>query len=69
MRHLVTFILRLWVDHENESACAGEVECVATGEHRHIRSQIEAAAFIQEQLWSSPPAKITEDGKKYPEVD
>ena len=58
MRHLVTFILRLWVDPESSpTAYEGQVECVATGEQKHIRSQAEAAHFIEICI---KPASIAE---------
>jgi len=60
MRHLVTFILRLWVDSESSpAACEGQVECVATGEQSHIRSQAEAAHFIKTHLDRSSGAKTS----------
>jgi hypothetical protein len=51
MRHLMTFILRLWVDPDaSPASCEGQVECVATGEQMHIHSQAETAAFIMRRL-------------------
>jgi hypothetical protein len=59
MRHLVTFILRLWVDPETlPAACDGQVECVATGEQRHVRSSEEFVRFIETRL---QPAAIPGD--------
>ena len=49
MRHLVTFILRLWVSAE-EASCEGEVECVATGERRHVRKQEDVARFVETRI-------------------
>jgi hypothetical protein len=59
MRHLVTFILRLWVDPEARPAeCDGQVECVATGEQRHVRSSEDFVRFIETRL---NPSSNTED--------
>ena len=70
MRHLVTFILRLWVDHDNEpAACEGQVECVASGEQRHVRSQSEAVVFIRDQLGLSPSVNDSTKEKKREDVD
>jgi hypothetical protein len=59
MRHLMTFILRLWVDPDaSPASCEGQVECVASGEQMHIRSQAETAAFILRRL--DPHSNATE---------
>ena len=48
MRRHVTFILRLWVDSEDGlAAYEGQVECLATGERVHIRTQEEIIRFIE----------------------
>ena len=48
MRRHVTFILRLWVDSEDGlAAYAGQVECLATGERIHIRTQEDVIHFIE----------------------
>ena len=61
MRHLVTFILRLWVDPESTpAACEGQVECVATGAHLHIHSQAAVAEFIRTHLDPIPPAETAQ---------
>jgi hypothetical protein len=60
MRHLITFILRLWVTPESASpTCEGEVECVATGEQIHIRSQEEAARFVLARLNLPPSGAVS----------
>ncbi len=65
MRHQVTFILRLWVNPDRGPAsCEGQVECVATGEQAHVRSQAEAARFILHHLQPSPSGEPPmEDGR------
>ena len=51
MRRHVTFILRLWVDSEDGFATyEGQVECVATGERMHIRTQEEVIHFIEAHI-------------------
>ena len=51
MRRLVTFILRLWVNTETAPpGCEGQVECVATGERMHIRTQEEVIHFIEAHI-------------------
>ena len=51
MRHLVTFIVRLWIDTEADSAvCDGQVECVATGERVHVRNREDIVRFIDTRL-------------------
>jgi hypothetical protein len=58
MRHQVTFILRLWVNPDSgPTPCEGQVECVATGEQAHVRSQAEAARFILRHLNPSAPGE------------
>ena len=48
MRHLVTFILRLWVEAEADpQGWEGQVEYVATGERMHVRSQAEIVHFVE----------------------
>lgn len=63
MRHLVTFILRLWVDPETgPTSCEGQVECVATGEQRHIHSSEDFVRFIESRLnLSSTAGTVQED--------
>jgi len=47
MRHLITFIVRLWVDAQTEPpAWEGQVECVGDGAHEYIRAPDELLAFI-----------------------
>ncbi|MEJ5310630.1 MAG: hypothetical protein WHX52_12730 [Anaerolineae bacterium] len=47
MRHLITFIVRLWVDAQAvPPAWEGQVECVTNGEHEHIRMPEELLQFI-----------------------
>ena len=51
MRHLVTFIVRLWIDTEADAAsCEGQVECVATGERGHVRNREDIVRFIDTRL-------------------
>jgi hypothetical protein len=51
VRRLVTFILRLWVNSEDGLATyEGQVECVATGERMHIRTQEEVIHFIETRV-------------------
>lgn len=51
MRHLATFIVRLWVDPKSDpTTCEGQVEYVATGEQVHIRSEEEAIRFIYKYI-------------------
>ncbi len=47
MRHLITFIMRLWVDVQVEPpAWEGQVECVTDSEHEHVRTPEELMRFI-----------------------
>lgn len=47
MRTQVTFILRLWIDPQAETAAwEGQAECVADGARAHVRGQEELAHFI-----------------------
>ena len=51
MRHLVTFIVRLWVDVQVEpSTWEGQVECVADGECEHVRAPEELMRFIDAHI-------------------
>ena len=51
MRHLVTFILRLWVETETDSPnWEGQVECVATGERLHVRNRDDIAHFVEARI-------------------
>jgi hypothetical protein len=71
MRQLVTFILRLWVDPETSPrSCEGQVECLATGEQSHVRSQAETAQFIETCLNRTRSPRIPlEDPKSHREPD
>jgi hypothetical protein len=63
MRHLVTFILHLWVDHENNSpSYEGQVECVATREQKHVRSSEEILSFIETRLKPSSTVETAQEG-------
>lgn len=47
MRHLMTFIVRLWLDERTPSpAWEGQVECVADSEQLLIHTPEELLAFI-----------------------
>jgi hypothetical protein len=47
MRHLVVFVLRLWVDSEsNPASYEGQMEYIATGERTHIRTEKDVIHFI-----------------------
>jgi hypothetical protein len=51
MRHLVTFILRVWVGIEAvPQTWEGQVECVATGERAHVRGETDMARFVESHL-------------------
>ena len=51
MRHLVTFIVRLWIDTEADSAASeGQVECITTGERGHVRNPEDIVRFIDTHL-------------------
>lgn len=51
MRHLVVFVLRLWIDSaDNPASLEGQVECIPTGERAHIRSEHDIARFIHERV-------------------
>lgn len=50
MRHLVTFIVRLWVETQAElPTWEGQVECVANGERGHISGLEDLGRFIEVQ--------------------
>lgn len=69
MRHLVTFILRLWVNTEAvPPACEGEVECVATGERIHVRKQEDVARFVKTRL-DLPCEETTRQAENAPPQD
>ncbi len=56
MRHLVTFIVRLWIDTEaNAATCEGQAECVTTGERVHVRSREDIVRFIDARLQMPEP--------------
>ena len=64
MRRHVTFILRLWVDSEDGlAAYEGQVECLATGERRHIRTQEEVIHFIETHI-GLPSVAETQTGNQ-----
>jgi hypothetical protein len=51
MRTLVTFILRLWADPQaEEPGWEGQLECVASGEHAHVRGPEDVARFVRAQI-------------------
>ena len=63
MRHIVTFIIRLWVDPEDyQPTCEGQIECLATGEQTHIRNQADAWRFIDGCL--KPVTQITPENDR-----
>jgi len=65
MRHLVTFIVRLWVDPETSSpGYEGQVECVATCEQKHVRSSEDILSFIETRLNPVFNAETTQEGNE-----
>jgi hypothetical protein len=51
MRHLVTFIVRLWIDPQTERPdWEGQVECVASDRRVHIHSGEDLLRFIEVEV-------------------
>jgi hypothetical protein len=54
MRHLVTFIVRLWIDPQTERPdWEGQVECVASDQRVHIHSAEGLLRFIEAEIGES----------------
>jgi hypothetical protein len=54
MRHLITFIVRLWVNPQVEKPdWEGQVECVASDQRVHIHSAEDLRHFIEAEVGES----------------
>jgi len=60
MRTLVTFLFRLWVDHnDGPPNWKGRLECVTTGDGIHVQSMEELVDFIEAHVQSESEQSIT----------